>query len=295
MKTISEELKTHIETGVTTICRVWRVTRKDGVVLGFTEHDCDLNFAGTTFRAASGFQPSEVEAATGLAASSSDVAGAFSSDAISAEDLTLGLYDGAKVEVYVVNWADVSQHMLEEVRELGEVTRTENHFQAELRGLAARLDQAQGRVFSRRCDAELGGKRCGIVLTSANYSASGAVLAAGKSQVTVSGLGGYSSGYFRYGVLTFSNGELNGIAADIGAHKKTNGSVTLTFWLPLAKAPQVGDTFDIVAGCDKSFATCKAKFDNALNFQGFPHMPGSDFAYSYASGSVTHDGSPLYE
>jgi uncharacterized phage protein (TIGR02218 family) len=67
------------------------------------------------------------------------------------------------------------------------------------------------------------------------------------------------------------------------------------FWLPLAAAPEAGDAFEITAGCDKTFETCKAKFDNHRNFRGFPHMPGADFSYSYADGETEHDGRPLYE
>ncbi len=44
---------------------------------------------------------------------------------------------------------------------------------------------------------------------------------------------------------------------------------------------QAGDAFTIRPGCDKSFATCRAKFDNAVNFRGFPHVPGTDQVLSY--------------
>ncbi len=45
---------------------------------------------------------------------------------------------------------------------------------------------------------------------------------------------------------------------------------------------EAGDTFLIRAGCDKQFSTCKAKFDNAVNYRGFPQIPGDDFVLSYA-------------
>ena len=51
-----------------------------------------------------------------------------------------------------------------------------------------------------------------------------------------------------------------------------------------------GDQFDIIAGCDKLFSTCKSKFSNALNFQGFPHIPGDGFALSHAGSSSGFDG-----
>ncbi|MCO6186683.1 DUF2163 domain-containing protein [Rhizobium sp. L1K21] len=294
MRKIPAALKAHLDGGVTTTCRAWRVTRRDGTVLGFTEHDGDLTFDETTFFAASGFQASDAEAATGMAAANGEVAGAFSSQAISEEDLMLGLYDGAKVEVFVVNWAEPSQYVLEAVREIGEVTRTADHFQAELRGIAARLDQPQGRVYARGCDTELGSPQCGIDLAQERFSRTGAIVSASATQATVSGLEAFDDGFLRFGVLTFTSGALAATKVDIGAHTKGADSVTLGFWLPLPKAPQAGDTFSVVAGCDKRFATCKAKFANAANFRGFPHMPGSDFAYSYASGASAHDGSPLF-
>ena len=52
-----------------------------------------------------------------------------------------------------------------------------------------------------------------------------------------------------------------------------------------------GDAFDIKAGCDKQFATCREKFSNAANFRGFPHMPGNDFLAAYPNrGDVGLDG-----
>lgn len=294
MRTLPDRLKAHIDTGATTLCRAWRVTRKDGLVLGFTEHDGPLTFNGTTFSAASGFQATEAEQTIGLAAASGEVAGAFSSEAITEADLAKGAYDGARVEIFVVNWADPSQYILENVREIGQVTRSEAHFQAELRGLAARLDQATGRFYGRRCDANLGDRRCGVDIATATYRAIGTVLSSDTMQANVTGLSGFADGVFRFGILTFTSGPLSGATVDVGAFK-TGTEALVSFWLPLTEAPAAGDTFEVIAGCDKSFTTCKAKFGNALNFQGFPHMPGSDFAYSYVSGTSTHDGSALYE
>ncbi|HWU62280.1 MAG TPA: DUF2163 domain-containing protein [Ensifer sp.] len=292
MRVLPAALKAHIETGATTLCRCWRVTRRDGTVLGFTEHDADLTADGTRFLAASGFSASEAETALGLAAPNGEVAGAFSSETIAAADLERGLFDGARVEILLVNWADPEQVLLENVRDIGEVTRTDNSFRAELRGLAARLDQPTGRVYGRRCDARLGDARCRLDL--ADYKATGAVVAADPLQASVSGLSGFASGWFAFGVLTFTSGTLAGRSVDIVGHR-AGDPARIAFWLPLPESPSAGDTFDVVAGCDKAFATCRQKFGNSLNFQGFPHMPGADFAYSYVSGATTHDGSLLVD
>ena len=55
-----------------------------------------------------------------------------------------------------------------------------------------------------------------------------------------------------------------------------------------------GDTFVVTAGCDKRFATCRDRFDNVVNFRGFPHIPGNDFVMRYAvPGEPGNDGGSL--
>ncbi|MDI7861257.1 DUF2163 domain-containing protein [Rhizobiaceae bacterium n13] len=295
MKTIEPGLAAHLKGDATTLCHCWRVTRRDGIVLGFTEHDHDLSFDGTDYRAASGFAASETEAASGLQAEASEVAGGFSSDAISEADIAAGRYDGARVEVFLVNWQEPSQRLLEKVQEIGEVTRQEGEFRAELRSFAHHLSQDQGRVYNRRCDASLGDGRCRVDLEAGGWIGRGTVEAVlDATRIRVAGLDGFAAGFFRFGRLTFIGGGNDGITADVGDHVAEDGGVTLTFWLPLAGLPEPGDALSVTAGCDKSFETCRKKFGNGLNFQGFPHMPGADFAYSYADGDTVHDGRVLF-
>jgi uncharacterized phage protein (TIGR02218 family) len=51
----------------------------------------------------------------------------------------------------------------------------------------------------------------------------------------------------------------------------------------------------VTVGCDKSHETCRARFDNVLNFRGFPHMPGNDFVVRVPQqGEPGHDGGSLF-
>lgn len=293
MRTIPSGLQAHLDGDATTLCQAWRLTRRDGTVMGFTDHDRDLSFGGLAYLAASGFAASEAEDGNGLSAEGGDVSGGFSADAITAEDLSAGRYDGAKVEVFTVNWQDPSQHLLIRTAELGEVRREGGLFRVELRRLTHRLDQVRGRIYGRQCDAVLGEARCGVDLAA--HRATVTVSAVTDDlHITVSGLSGFADRHFRYGVLAFTSGAAAGLSADIEDHRAVGGGAELTLWLPLAAEVAVGDTLEVTAGCDKHFSTCKWKFGNALNFQGFPHMPGSDFSYSYADGETPHDGGPLY-
>ena len=68
------------------------------------------------------------------------------------------------------------------------------------------------------------------------------------------------------------------------------GTVTLELWQGMSKDVETGDAFTVTAGCDKSFRTCRAKFDNAANFRGFPHVPGVDFALAVPDRGGKNDG-----
>ena len=294
MKAFPEALKAALAGDATTLCHAWRVRRRDGVVLGFSSHDRDLTFGGTVFAAASGLVPGATEWPEGLAADAADVAGAFSSDAIREDDLLAGRYDGALVETYLLDWTNPdAAHALLSTRELGEVRAGGGAFRAELRSLAARLDRPQGRVYARRCDAVLGDQRCRFALDAAPFVETGVIESVLPDRLVVTGAGTAASGWFREGRVAFQTGPLAGLEADIAEDEMRNGSRTIILWIPLSQLPEAGDQVQLTAGCDKQFATCQEKFANAVNFQGFPHMPGSDFAYGYADGDRVHDGRPV--
>lgn len=294
MRDIPAGLAAHLDQTSTTTCHAWRLTRTDGLVLGFTEHDGDLEFDGTVFSAATGFRASEVETGLGLGADAADVAGAFSDEAISADDLALGRYDGVRIETFLVNWQTPHDHVLLSTRVLGEVRSSGPAFSVELRLLAARLDQPSGRLYSRRCDADLSDGRCTASVTAHPFRLTGAVIdAPDETTLIVSGVDDRPAGWFSGGRVAFSTGPLSGLTTDVSEHGLAGGGARLTLWSPMARLPAPGDQFEITAGCDKSFETCSQKFANALNFQGFPHLPGSDFAYGYADTDTVHDGRPV--
>lgn len=297
MKRLPAALAAHVATGETTLCRAWRVTCRDGFRLGLTEHDQRLVFDGTVFEPGTGFAATEASSASGLAAPGAEVRGGFSSEAITEADLAAGRYDGARVECFLVNWqAAEDQHALVTVQEIGEVSRAGPGFSAELRSFAHRLQQPEGRIYNRRCDADLGDIRCRVDMEAANRRVAGVVAdVLSADRLTVSGLPGLAEGHFRLGHLRFDAGRLSGQRLAIEESSAVvGGLMTLRLWLPLEARPAEGNAVTLTVGCDKSFATCRAVFANQLNFRGFPHMPGSDFAYSYVSGDSTHDGGVLY-
>ena len=282
MKTLSPDFSAHLASGATTLCWCWRLTRRDGARLGFTDHDRPLAFDGTTFEAASGFTASEIKDTIGLSVDNLEVTSAISSNALVEADLAAGTYDDAAVEIFRVNWSDPNQRVLMRSGSLGEVRRSGIAFSAEVRGLAHYLQQPKGRLYQYTCDADLGDARCTIDRTDPAFLGYGAVQSvASARQFTATGLSAYAAAWFTRGLLTFTSGAANGQQVEIKAHNvAASGDVTIELWSP-ARLPLVADqTFTVTAGCDKHLTTCTAKFANAVNFCGFPHMPGNDFLVS---------------
>jgi uncharacterized phage protein (TIGR02218 family) len=283
MKSLSAELQAHLDSGATTLCWCWRLTRRDGIVLGFTDHDRDLVFDGTTFEAAAGFSASEIKEAVGLGIDNLDVEGALQSGRLDEAQLASGLFDDARIEIFRVNWNATSQRVLMRIGSLGEVKRSGISFTAEVRGLAHYLGQPNGRLYQFTCDADLGDARCGVALASPAYRGLGAVeTERGPRLIVASGLDAYGSGWFTRGLLTFTTGANTGQSIEVKQHVASTAAVTIELWQSPAEPIAVGDTFAVTAGCDKHLATCRDRFGNVVNFRGFPHMPGNDFVTSFA-------------
>src|SRR5579885_2741492 len=112
MRQIPADLAASLTRDVTTFCHCWRLTRRDGIVQGFTDHDSDIALAGVTFAAASGFDASDTQANLGLATGGGEVSGALSSDMLSEDDLANGVWDAASVEIWLVNWSAPDERVL---------------------------------------------------------------------------------------------------------------------------------------------------------------------------------------
>ena len=291
MKTLATGLQAHLDSGATTLCWCWRITRADAQVQGFTDHDVDVNFDGTDFEAASGISASEVQSTLGLAVDNLAVMGALSSSAINEAAIAAGLYDNAEIEIWRVNWSAPDQRALMRKGTLGEIKRGVLGFEAEMRGLVQGLNQPAGRRFGRSCDADLGDARCGIDLADPAFKQSGTVASVTDArQFTASGLGAFADGWFSGGKLTWTSGANAGRAMEIKRHAVSAGVVGIELWQPMSEDISVADGFDVTAGCDKQLATCETKFSNIVNFRGFAHMPGNDAVLSYPARDQPLDG-----
>lgn len=278
MKTLSTALSNHLDSEVTTLASCWKLTRRDGTVMGFTDHDRDLVVDSITYVAATGFTPTAVAGTSGLSVDNLDVEGMLDASAITEEDIHAGKYDHAELELFMVNYASIGDGKLPlKTGWLGEVRYTDGKFVAEVRGLTQRLQQKVGELYSPTCRADFGDSRCKIDLAARTYAGT-LTEAASRSSVKDSART-EEAGIFSFGRIAFTSGGNDGISMEIKQFSK--GIFTLV--LPLPYMPLIGDTYTVSEGCDKTFKTCTGRFENAVNFRGEPHVPGLDRMLETAS------------
>lgn len=257
----------------------------DPAIMAFTDCDIDLLVDGVNYLASAALTPSEAVASLGLAVDEQEVQGALSSAAISESDLAAGLYDGAAVEVIEIDWAAQAKTEIIGTYYLGEVTRTEAAFSAELRSEVGVLAQRRGRYVTVTCDAELGDVRCGFGTAGLTEIAT-ITGTNGEAEYTVSGLDSVTPGLFSRGTIVWKTGANVGQVQEVRIHQ----GALVGLWRSPSFEVVPGDSFNIVPGCDKSFATCRNLFFNSDNFRGFPALVGEN-AFNYSNnGDAGLDG-----
>ncbi len=300
MRSIPDGLAAEFASGATTLCRCWRVVRREGRRFGFTDHDRDVTFDGNTFKAATGLDASDAESLLGLAVGGGEIAGALNADAVTKADIEAGAWDGASVETWLVDWRDTTRRLLLDAGTIGEIRQQGGAFTAELRSLAHLFDQPRGRRYGALCDAELGDDRCRVSLADAVRRADTVVAAVSDpighpGGFIVMTMTGFVPGAFTGGTALFTGGANAGQSLPILAHAGDgSGQETITLWSAPPAPLAAGDAVTLTVGCDKRFTTCRDTFANALNFRGFPHIPGNDFVATYArQGEPGLDGGAL--
>ncbi len=261
---------------VTHLAICWCVERRDGVTIGLTDHDRDLQVDGMTYRAAPGMTPSAIVRGDGLDPATMDARGALSSAAITERDLLAGRWDGARVVMFALDRAEGTVAPLGEGT-IGAVELGDNAFTAELRGAAAVLDQPATEATSPDCRATLGDRRCRVPMAGRRrfarvLSADEEVLTLDRAEPSPDAWGG--------GLLRWFGGANGGLESAVTS--SAGARVTLRMLPPFAV--EAGALVEMTEGCDRTIATCAARFGNAANFRGEPYLPGIDLLTRYPGG-----------
>lgn len=278
----------YMEREVTTLAWCWRLELADGRVLGFTSCDIDLIIDGETYESCTGFAPTAVSSSNDLATDNLDVDGMISSERITEEDIFLGVYDNAKIRIFICDYEHTENHFTLREGTIGKLSVGKTAFKAEIRGLMDAYQQQVGRTYQRKCRARLGDAACKCSI--ADDIATGRVTAVREDGSIFTDVS-RPDDFFTYGVLTFSSGLNKGTSAEVEQSLARNGQIR--FFAPPLHEVVVGDAFRLVPGCNGEPNTCKRRFHNFVNFRGEPYIPGNDYAVSYpikTGGNIVPEG-----
>lgn len=272
MKSLATGFQAHLDSGVTTLCTCWKITRKNGLVLGFTDNVVALTVDAQAYVATSAYSASSIEGRSDLSVPNMELVGVLDAAAITDDDLLGGAYDHAEVEILLVNYADPTQYVTIRRGWIGEVTAHEGYFSAELRGMAQALQQRIGEVLSPTCRASLGDIRCAVAL--ATHTVTGAVTSVTDKTIFRDSGRAEAADHFAYGVIAWATGSENaGLEIEVKS-SATDGTFTLA--APLRNIPATGDGYSAVRGCNRLATTCTGVYANIEQFIGEPFLVGVD-------------------
>jgi uncharacterized phage protein (TIGR02218 family) len=279
VRTISPAMQAHLESNTTSLAFCYRIERTDGQVFGFTSWGLDLTVDSEVYEANTISKPTTIKSSAGTGVDNLELEGGIKSDLITDSDLIEGEFDDALIEIFLVNGLDLSMGKIVMFSGfVGEVRQNEFSFFAEARSLIQRATQEVGSICMSTCRADFGDDKCGFDLES--LSVTGFPVRVEGTVDTVTSflvfksddLIGSPDGFFASGKVRFLTGNNAGRRMEVKSSLAANGSIALQ--LPMPSPILVGDTFEIIAGCDKRIETCQSKFGNPINFRGEPHMPG---------------------
>lgn len=280
-----------LDQSVTTIAWCWRLELTNGNILCFTSCDTDLVIDGETYEACAGFAPTAVSSSNDLSTDNLDVQGMITSDRITANDISSGLYDNAKIRIFICDYEHLQNRFILREGRIGKITSGKIAFKAEIRGLMDAYQQRAGNVYQRKCRASLGDSRCQYPVSS--DVAVGEVVSVRDDGSIFTNIS-RADDFFTYGIIMFESGLNNGTSYEIEQSLASNGQIRL--FSPPDHEVVVGDRVRIVPGCDGSPATCKRRFHNMVNFRGEPYIPGNDYAVGYpmkAGGNIVPEGTSV--
>lgn len=286
MRDVSLDMQAHLDAGVTTLCWCWKLIRTDGQEYGFTDHDGALEFDGLIWQPDTGLAPGMMESQAGFETASAGEAGIILDGPFTETDLLSGRFDGARVEIWRVNWQEPAQRLCLWAGELGEIHLQGNTAQAELVSVSRKLERTIGRKFSQQCDAELGDERCGVDLSGADFQLDTHIDSLTDAvSLLVPEILQIDAGWFNNGLVFWLDAARDPHPVRIRDHTRTDGFEWLRLQAPPRVPAQAGDAVRLRVGCDKTAAQCAGRFGNLVNFRGCPFMPGNDvlMAVPYAA------------
>lgn len=253
---------------VTTIAKCWKLSLKNGVILGFTDHSEDIFFQDRIFLAGGAVSISATETDATLAIDNLDLEAIIDNNQIKEADILGGVFDNAIFEVWLLDYLNPNNNMMLKTGIIGEIKISNGRFFAEIRGVTEKLTRQIGKVYSPSCRVKFGGRLCGMDISKFTFI--GEISKVTSDNSFFDGIRLEENRYFDNGILKFETGKNAGLVFEV--KEFFDKHLFLLNNPPFAM--EIGDEYSVVAGCDKSSKICSDRFKNIMNFRGEPFIAG---------------------
>lgn len=251
--------------------RLVKITCLDGTILRIAEADETIT-VGNAFTPLPGCTISAIKHIINGEMPSMEIRFAHSvGGVIDTEDLNNGVWDGAEVIVYVVDRASLSS--------LGDPIFTGTiqpitidpiggGGSFDIRGIAAQAESVI-QTYQPMCRTDLFSSLCQLNEDDFKYTCTIATIIDAYNFIVSGVVSPPADGYFNQGVCLTDGG----LAFVTSNWTQSSSKITM---MPDCRTSRLteGEGITLYAGCDKTAATCLAKFNNIINFQGEPHFLG---------------------
>lgn len=254
-----------------------------GTVLRYTSHDQSVPYGGNTFAVGPLITRGKTRVAVGIAVDTLDVMiTGHDTDLVNgvpiAQFMARGGFDGARVRlerVFAADWATTpAGTILHFAGRVADIDMDRAEAKLIINSDTELLDvMVPKNVYKPGCNNTLYDDTCGI--SRAAKTVGGTVSSSAvstRSVIRCNGGGGYATGYFDLGCMTFTSGPNAGISRTL-KHYIGGTPDSLEVIAPFPFTPVAGDTCNVYPGCDKTQATCNSKFSNLIRFRGQPYIP----------------------
>jgi len=290
-KTIPGALDAHYALGTTTLAVAIKITRADGTVFGWTEHDVADTVSAVVYSPDPGIAVSEIVTSAGLQVGNLEIRTLNDETIFTAADIHNGVWRNAAFEIFRYNHQSPSDGIDPLLYgNVGEVRPMQNMVTVELLDLRQYLQPAVGSASSKTCRYRLGsttranGGLCTLDISGAPFTVSFTVTGVTSNRVFQDTARAEAEDYFGWGSVEWLTGNNAGVFRKVQSYA-ADGTFTLAE--QMYDTVQVGDTGTAVVGCRlRRDEDCVTKFNNVLNFGGEPDRTGLDDLASSPGGSV---------
>ncbi|AMW36138.1 hypothetical protein [Xanthomonas phage XAJ2] len=289
MKNIPVQLLNHMAGDVTTVCTLIKIKCVGafaGRVYGFTSLDADIVYNdgldNINYMSNNGFAPEALESSADLSVGNTDMIGYATDTGLTIEEIRQGLLDFAEVTIYRVNYMVLGMgHEVIAYGSCGQAKISGEKWTIEFRSLAQQLKQTINNIWSLTCRAQYGDSRCKkafewrtVTVGSVQQSANNRIFNLTED---------IAGNIYTLGVVKFLTGPNAGLEMEVDLHQ---GSA-IYLALPLSRPISTNEQLQIRTDCDKTFATCRDKKQNVLNFRGEHLTPVSETGLGIPGAYVT--------